>query len=298
MIARALLLLVPLAVGYSLLAPHLLPQAALTDPAESQIMRNLVRAEQVLRADPPAKAVLLGTSMSERLEDPPGIANLSMSGCSPATGLAVLHRAGIAPRILLVETNYFPGSVSPDVYGNLFGSLPWGLRKAVPLFGYSYRPATVLVNGIRWRIRQHRAGAGRQAEGGVSPELFARLLAEELEKFQEPVERARELPHLEEVRGMIEELTVRGGTQVVFFEMPVHPAVAASPRYVTHRAILRAEFPPERYTWLSLPEADYRTTDGVHLLSSSALIVRDFLVETVARLSRGQAALDGPRPSL
>jgi hypothetical protein len=154
------------------------------------------------------------------------------------------------------------------------------------------------VNGIRWRIGQHRPDRRRGSEEGVSPELFARLLAEELEKFQEPVERARDLPNLDEVRSMIEELTARGGTQVVFFEMPVHPAVAASPRCVSHRAILRAEFPPERYTWLSLPAADYRTTDGVHLLPASALIVRDFLVETVARLLGEQAALDGPRPSL
>ena len=140
----------------------------LREPAESQLMRNLIRAEQFLRADPPPPAVLIGTSMSERMTRMRGVMNLSMGGCGPATGLTLLHESGEAPRMLLVEANNFPGGVSQDVVHNIFGAIPWKAKLHVPAAGFSYRVSTVLVNRLRQATGAADDGTGR-LENHVGP---------------------------------------------------------------------------------------------------------------------------------
>lgn len=230
---------------------------------QNQWQANSVAAEEYVHGHAPRKAVMVGSSMSARLDGKllgDGIWNLGLSSGSSATGLEIVARSGNLPRMVLVEANQIKAVDTPFVEG-LFHPVAHFLKGNLPSARTRYQPMNILVNKVK---------SGRNTlQQELTPDAFARILEIQKrgdEKVLDPAELDRNVSHMAKA---VETLASRGVT-VVFFRMPVHPDLKETNLSLAIQARMKKAFPETRYKWLEDRSEGLSTLDGVHLTVQSA----------------------------
>jgi len=239
-----------------------------TGAAQNQLVANQIAAERVLRDAPPV--LLLGSSMTALVpEQPFGRAgNLGFNAASATTGLELVRRAGLRPAAVVVETNLLD---LPADEGLVALADPWSRRRqAVPALRVEHQPVNLALSLLRGDGPRRRTTAdpGRR-ERGVQAKLeeFAQAETRPARDRRDAAERAAAA--IATAGDAVDALLV-AGIRVVLVELPIDARLAAAPRFAGVRAAVRARFPAERYRWVELPQRDWQTRDGIHLVTDDA----------------------------
>jgi hypothetical protein len=109
--------------------------------------------------------------------------------------------------------------------------------------------------------------------------IFDRLLADEKRSYDTQLDNDAQAKLVTELRGDIAALKQRD-IRVVFFEMPINPALCETSRQTAIRNLVRTQFPAEPYFRIGDCNA-VTTEDGVHLSSPEAELATRQLAEII-----------------
>jgi hypothetical protein len=284
MIKKSILTALLLLTAYHFLFPHI-PRKYFQ--LSGQQRDNYFRAQRYVHELPPETNLILGSSMSLRINEHafgPKYFKLAFGGGSILTGLEIIRLKGARPPLVLIEVNELGWDIDHELVHDLF--TPWlsGLRNCSPIFKEEGRPAN-FVNGILEALVRHSCRWSARLSGqdqptsvqGVNPELFSQLMR----MYQEYLATvpARLSENTRTLGDYVDALT-RNGCVCVFYEMPIDSSLTnlQAPRAVREAAAAR--FPRSKYHWLEFArDYRYQTSDGIHLTQSEA----DRITETMVR---------------
>lgn len=249
---------------------------------QSQWIANYSRAETYLYKNPKPKVIIVGSSMSARLQDDKldrDVHNLSFGGGSPLTGLIIIKNSDHIPNLICIETNTIEGGINKDMIKSLFTPVVWKIKKYLIVLQYTYQPMNIVLTMVNSRFGQrYENQKNEKIDEGVFKAEMGRHLKEEncVDGLDNPLKIA-------EIKGLIEYFYSKGA-KVMFFQMPVYKEISSSARYVQRENKLRQAFSDMNIEWSQLGDnADdkYLTADGIHLIPRSA---GEFTVEINNRI--------------
>lgn len=262
---------------------------------QSQWQENLVKAQDYLSETRPIHVVIVGSSLAARLENSLGedACNLALAGGSSATGLELVCRKTLKPRIVLIETNLITKNADASVLDNAFRPVFSQLRVVFPAFRERFQPANFLAGkvgekivGLGTRSLESLANRKDKAKVGASDVLFQQLLQKQRAEYGA----APGTAELEEACARLERYVNRladDHVQVALLELPVHRELMTLPRFRAIRQTLEAKFPPDRFRWIEAPASfEIETSDALHLNADCA--------RALARNIRGQLENETP----
>lgn len=210
-------------------------------------------------------AVIVGSSLSARLGPgslPQCVVNLGLGGDSALSGLQIVEQKAAKPRVLLIETNLLHRPA-----GTIAETESW-LHARLPALWVENTPLNRLMT----------LAAGKRQGPPVTVAPTQAVLAGPLEIQRGLYENRLPAPALAaELAGVatIVSRLQRAGVRVILFEMPVNPAIEASPLSLQLREAVRLALPG--LPLLSARELaagqQFTTMDGVHLATAEAAIV-------------------------
>lgn len=227
---------------------------------------NIVRAEAVMYSDRVPDNLLVGTSLTERLEPKdlgPEFARLAFTAGSGVTGLEMVRRSALKPRRVFIESNLLYHTVDAEVI-DYFYSLPlsW-LREHLTALRQSNQPANLFYSWVKsWKKAKPEK---------FGPELL-RIALNDHVRHGAALPEATITSVMDGLEKDVDYLRT-SGIEVTFVQFPEHPEIAVMPLNLTFRAALRTRFPEAKYHWLYPDKSvHYETTDGMHLDVPSATV--------------------------
>jgi hypothetical protein len=224
---------------------------------QDQEQQNRYIIERYLADAASTRVVYVGSSMAARLSargGPSCAFNLSLHGESSLTGLSVATLAASRPKRVFVEINV--PERKPNV--KLIDKGNSALARHLRLFAVENMPVNLVFSYVY------------QLKGNTTPAFDATLLANGLavqqDVYAHEIEPDLLAANMQILRDQVSALEA-SGTQVIFFELPIHPALEQTPRARQIRTAFIAVFPTERLiTSVELSRGiKVRTIDGVHL---------------------------------
>lgn len=212
-----------------------------------------------------AQHIIVGSSLATRLEKkflPDDYYNLSFTGGSVLTGLAIVKRSGFIPQNIFIETNIIFRDKDEEMLDFIFYPIWWKIKRYLPALREKYQPLNLLIGKIK-------NSYGKTHEEQMKDRQNIKIYEANIEIYQKgyavKVENYKE--KLKELKKLIVYLENKG-INIVFFEMPVDKSIIKSVRYQQQKKIIQNNFDNK---WLNSSESkQYITTDGIHLLYKSA----------------------------
>lgn len=303
MIKKTLIVMTAAFVLYNILIVFLRPESFV----QNQWQSNVIKAQEYAYGPRTARRVIVGTSLSEVIFSqglPDGYFDLSFPGGSPLNGFEIMKRSGILPECILVESNYYARDPDSNPAKKLFVPGLYEVRRYVPSLREKYQPVNVIAPLIFDMLRAAKrtlAGSGPAADpaaqrseagsaGAWDTALFDRVLEGHLKAHSSlPDGNAFEaaLRKLSDYIGYFKSRNV----VILFYEIPVHPAVYGARQPVYLRERLAASFRPGIYDYIPSPDCRaYRTSDAVHLDGESARRYREFFFKQVDAVMKRRGA--------
>jgi hypothetical protein len=270
---------------------------------------NYLRAQRYVYDVPRETKVIVGSSMSETLNDEAlgsGYFKLTLAGGSIFTSLDIVHRSGKKPPLVLIETNVLGRDSDKELLHDLFSPGLYELRRHSAIFREEGRPAN-FVGGIAEacvrRTCEITAGIlyGKKPQNAwarvenLPPELHEKLLRIEREgwDFKPPPEMQKK--QTDQLGEYVDKLT-RDGVLCVLFEMPLDSSLSNlnSPRL--WRQAMNERFPREKYHWITFDRSrNYETRDGIHLVRAEADRITKIVIDYVNQVTNEPAGSDSIR---
>jgi hypothetical protein len=285
LIRNSLIAFLLLLALYEMLTRYVYVKLAFQD-GENQMIDNYIIAQRYIYEHADAPVVIAGSSLSRRLHPsllPRETFNLSFGGLSPFDGVNVVLGAHTHPRAVFIESNVLFKESDPDFDNGMLS--PWLLaaRRWMTSLRDFARPVTLTRDYLRSRIDRtwsflvgHSARDVQAAPLKTNADvIFDRLLANEKRSYDTQLDNDAQAKLVTELRGDVAALEQRG-ISVVFFEMPINPALCETSRQTTIRNLVRTQFPAEPYFRIGDCNA-VTTEDGMHLSGPEAeLATRQF----------------------
>ncbi|MBI2809754.1 MAG: hypothetical protein HYX67_02830 [Candidatus Melainabacteria bacterium] len=210
------------------------------------------------------------------------IFHFGYGGGGALTGLEILNKSPVLPKIILVEvgdTLQWPADdhcvkIASDKFqiGDMLSSLQ-----------HRYQPCAQILS----LFSKHFP---RQVPG---PEVRKHLVNVQRQQLSMPVPKDRRLEILsncDRAKFLMSALKERGA-RVVAFDAPVETDVANS-QYVSEvRTLVNQRFSPTDFETLTNPSADWHTRDGTHLMPESGKLYSQWLRKQIERLLGGNGSL-------
>ena len=252
----------------------------------NQFQGNAMAIEDLLYSDLSGKTnFLVGSSLTYRLRNhffPNSFQNMAIGGSTSARGLQKILKKGVAPKILLVETNFISRS-------NQKGAISASDRVAAPTAALKqYLPITRQKNqpvSFMFNLLAQEAGLSSSREQPKGERAMAIMMEQQQEVCSKEVfyneETYASLQQYQELIGKLQEQ----GTCIIFMEMPIDCRLAESTLAVSTRAVYRQAFPPDMYQYITLPSCEQvTTTDGIHLTAESAKFVAKDIISQISKI--------------
>ncbi|TGK01073.1 hypothetical protein EHO59_14260 [Leptospira semungkisensis] len=255
---------------YSILVKFVSPTKV---PKQSWWQHNRIRVETFLTSGRDAKYIITGSSMSDRMipAEKSGWFNLSLVGEGALTGLSVLAHSDSSPKYVFIEVNQL--SVQENSKFAKENTDPFFVftRRNFPVLLSEKQPFNFLsgvilelpnILGLQIPIQANETSTAN------SEELQKKLKEEHLEEVTRWYGAAVEKKKLEERMSSLSSLLLQleaKGIRPVFFEMPMHPKILASPKETGTREITRTHFPETKYLWYFAKGGPFEDSDALHL---------------------------------
>jgi hypothetical protein len=258
---------------------------------ETHWIHNYIVAQEYIYDRADALAVIAGSSLSVRLHSdlfPPETFNLSFGAQSALDGVKIVLAAHTHPRVVFIESNVLRNS--DTVFDN--GILrPWLLaarRWMISLRDFA-RPVTLVKTYLKdctdrtWAFLVGHSPTDMQSAASKANAnvIFDQLLADQKSHHAAPLSKGAQASLIRELSVDIAALEERG-IRVVFFEMPMNPALCEMPLETSIRNLIRTQFPAEPYFRIGDCNA-VTTVDGLHLSRPEAEPVTRQFAEIIRR---------------
>jgi hypothetical protein len=257
---------------------------------QNQGETNRIAAETLVDSAVAPGTIIVGSSLAQRIPAEalgPGVSNMALIGEGLVTGLDIVDRSGLVPKLVLIESNVLERAANEQLIDPLFEFPVRQLRPTLKVLQRSRRPANLMVNLLR-------GGRGDTDYGAPPPDVLRTLLRDHQASLQPPFEPGLLDRRVAEVVKRVDDIRSRG-IAVAFFEMPVDPSLVDLPRPAAIRAALQARFPPPAYCWITIAlPAPLQTRDGLHLTQPFAKLAGEQLM---AKASTCASAGAPTRPS-
>ncbi|MEO5912586.1 MAG: hypothetical protein ABIS50_00020 [Luteolibacter sp.] len=280
MIKRTLITALVLVLGYHFILPHL-SRNYFWIPGQQRA--NYLRAQQFVHDSPPSANVVVGSSMSNELNEEilgKGFVKLTFPAGGSFTGLDIIHQTGKQPPVLFIESNTLLRDTDKSLADD--ATSPWRrkLRDASPVFKEEGRPSNYEVGFLNAWVGRIFHGVtkvlngGKKAEPAAEQPLDASVMENVMRANREHLGRPpseSDLAARTKRLGDIVDALTRAGTKCVFFEMPIDPTLMELAEPVAVRKAMASRFPEDQYTWLRFDfDSAYQTSDGIHLVKADA----------------------------
>lgn len=245
-----------------------------------QLNRHVI--ETFMRDPGRPGVVLVGSSMTERLGETIGAGcayNLALGGESALTGLAVLVKAGAAPKQVFIETNVPERRINARLVDEGTRALP----RWIPALATRNMPVNLLFSAL--------ARFKPPAPRGADATILRQALEVQHDVYAHPIATSELTANLVTLKEQVQFLE-SAGIRVVFYELPIHPSLEGTPRALQIRTAFVTAFPGHRLITagqLAQP-ATISTIDGVHLTLDEAASVGRRLQEWYGDACDGAAA--------
>lgn len=216
------------------------------------------------------RAVIVGSSQAARIPASaldPDVTNLALAGKNPLVGLEIIARAGRIPHRLYIEINRIDEPTDVAFVDAMLAEPGFTLKGYVKALRTTYQPANVLVALLR-RIARGRNEVYYPALTDAS--LHETLIAQRRRELDLLPGAAVLQSNLADLKRLAAFFAAQG-TELIFFEMPIEPALEQAPEPVAVRAAALAAFPSDTACWNEAEApAGLQSTDGIHLDSATA----------------------------
>ncbi|MBD2305779.1 hypothetical protein H6G17_09675 [Chroococcidiopsis sp. FACHB-1243] len=245
----------------------------------NQWQANIIKAEKYIYNQSSTPIVLVGSSLANNLPIKyfsNRATNLGMSGGSTQTGLEIVRRKDIKPRLLLVELNDTIGrKLDTKLVNPLFHPLTSFIKIHFPMFRQEYRPTSVLMQYLENEYKQRNArDVERQDEQQVINSDFRKKMIEQLVEDRnielDIQQKQLIIKEAEFIKNQIADIQ-KEAVRVILFDIPGEPVVDNTTKQKQIRELLKSLFPKNSFEWLpELPAGKWITSDGIHLVQSNA----------------------------
>lgn len=237
----------------------------------SQWSQNKIRAQRYVYAEEIPQAVIVGSSLTNRLQDfylGNGIFNMSLQGSGPLTGLMVIQHVNMKPHQVIVEANYIYRGVDRSFLNNLFSNPLHELRKKIRAFRHEYKPLNIIISAC---MKVFEKTEHEKLNKRDNPDIFKNAMEQNIAREADFPEQEQLENDIQILKGIVTNLRA-DGVQVIFLRMAVHPDIAQAKATKITIERMKSEFPPHEYPWVEV-DNNYATTDGLHLSYRAAMIV-------------------------
>jgi hypothetical protein len=272
MIKRSIITALVLLLIYHFALPHL-SRAYYWIPGQQRA--NYLNAQEYIHHSAQDLNVMVGSSMANELSQEvlgSNYAKLTFPAGGPFTGLEIIDQTGKKPPVILIETNTLLKDVDEPMLADVLS--PWRrkLREVSPIFKEANRPSNFqigMLDGLASKFRKPQA----TPQGGTTAEVKpvdSAVLDAMMEVHRGHLKKAPDekvlATKIQRMGELVDRFTAVG-CKCVFFELPVHPSLAALAQPVAIRNAMAARFPADRYRWVRFDSTrDYQTSDGIHLV--------------------------------
>jgi hypothetical protein len=289
-IVQSLLVTTALVGAYTLLGSLKILKAS---PGVNQWQTNVIKIQSYAdRQHSNINLALVGSSLTanipaDRLGD--RSIDLALNGGCAQTGLAVIIKQTVKPKVLLVEINQtIARKVDKQLIESNYNPILYTVRGYFPGLREEYKPSSQIVlrvEELRHKFKTGNRAIAQQPERPPSttsgqPNLTGQLLAQAIERNAQPLsaqEKTSLRTEAEYIKSQISEIE-RGGTQVILFNVPGDHQLEQTIAVKQSQAFMKELFPDRDFDWMPAPPArKWVTGDGVHLIKSDAIIYADFL---------------------
>jgi hypothetical protein len=211
---------------------------------------------------------LVGSSMTARIHEgyfKTQLRNISTSGGSPLTGLAILASYPSLPRVVLVETNMMSRTVESELV-ELFG------KNDAAAFQW-FRPYRAVISFVYYWLKYKSDDvAGLRNSAPANSDISSSVHQAEAE-YARPVADGAIAENTLAMKRLVSILEGRG-CKVYFYELPYPDNLGNSHFAVTARTLMHAAFPdPKQWPQVIYPLQELRWVDAAHMDERSAAIV-------------------------
>lgn len=251
-----------------------------------QWQNNFIRLQRYAYQDSShSNIVLAGSSLTANLpasEIGSSVSNLGMSGGCTQTAVEAVARKHSKPVILIVEiNNTIDRKIDNHMIDSIYNPFLYTLRLYLPIFREEYQPVSAFypkVMALRNKLLQFI----RFNNTSVNPDnnLTDTLISQFVEQYQKPISE-KQLKLIKEesefLKLQISKLR-KEGVRVVLFDIPRDPRLQATFQEKQIKALMKQLFPVKQFEWLpEPPPRNWKTYDGVHIVSSDAKYYVTFL---------------------
>ncbi|GAO45235.1 hypothetical protein [Flavihumibacter petaseus] len=232
---------------------------------------NQIKAQTYVFGNSTPDQVIVGSSLSARLNDKnlPGYGKLSFIGQTVFEGFRVILQRKDLPAKIFVETNYLLRPLSPDFNSSLENPVLFYARSKMEGLRDEKQPLAIVSNKLDNLVKPVVNALARSQAPGTKPSEtnphFENALNNNIEASNRIVDSNEVEQRFALLKTYVDRFVGRGA-EVIFFEMPVHPKVAACTIPKAIRKKMKEYFPPTVYKYIEQPDCTpYQTTDGIHL---------------------------------
>jgi len=264
-------------IGCNILAAYNQPDAR---DADSPIQINLINADKYFYSKHNYRSVILGSSLASKIDADqlPGFYNLALIGMSVYDGGAVLLSRNPRPQTVYIELNVIQRPENESFTGQFNSPLYIWLKSALPALRSGNQPimlAKKAIEAVANRNKPAPAPVRKQASTKkpalkntyLPQRMFKPLLDVQLKAYSQR-DTALINASVIKLKQLVAQIQARG-SRVVFFEMPINPALEQLPKTVLIRNAVKQAF--AGYPFINLPPATFKTRDGLHLAQKEAV---------------------------
>ncbi len=257
-------------------------------PVQTQWETNVVIVQDFLYRPDVPKAIVIGSSMSRRIEPetlPEGYFNMSCLGGKVFSLMEVIRRSGKYPKLLLVEANSISLADDPELVQHVFHPMLGPARQRLPILQDRYKPfsivfgpainagARVLTGKNAVRPPVHTSAAGNK--------VFKSMMRDANQRLGQPLPQKTIDLEWQTLQIYLKDFEAHG-TRVVFFFIPMNPWACLSAVLEQKKALLEANQAKYGYTVVPMPDcSEYQTSDGTHLEAPSARKFANYLISNL-----------------
>jgi hypothetical protein len=231
--------------------------------------------------EPTPDIVLVGSSMTFRLYEKyfkTRLRNISISGGSPLTGLAILASYPSLPRIVLVETNIMSRQVEPDLVEK------FGKNDAAP--SQWFKPYRAAISWVYYWVKFGPENVTELISSAPATHDISASLHQAEDGFASTSTDEAMTENTRTMKRLVSALESRG-CKIYFYELPYPGNLNTSHFAVTARTLAHDAFPdPKQWPQLDYHLPELRWVDAAHMDERSAAIVAREMDRVLARISR------------
>ena len=218
--------------------------------------------------EPTPDIVLIGSSMTFRLYEgyfQTKLRNISISGGSPLTGLAILASYPSLPRVAFVEMNVMSRQVDSDLVEK-FG------KNDAAAFRW-FKPYRAVISLVYYWLKFRSENVAELRSSAPATYDISASLRQAAEEFASTSTDEAMAENTQTMKRLVSTLESRG-CKVYFYELPYPGNLATSHFAVTARTLMHDAFPdPKRWPQFDYHLPELRWVDAAHLDERSAAIV-------------------------